>query len=143
MDDDPGRRVFVYGTLKPGGFYWPRFCEGKVGPPVEAKVRGRLFHLPAGYPALVAGGGEWARGFVLEFLGDAALAGVDGLEGYDPDGPPEANEYERIVVDGFRPDGGPLGRVWTYVMDEAKARGLGGEPVDGGNWKGAAEERNA
>ena len=22
--------VFVYGTLKPGGHYWPEFCEGKV-----------------------------------------------------------------------------------------------------------------
>ncbi len=132
--DPPGRRVFVYGTLKPGGCYWPGFCVGKVGPPTVAKVRGRLFHLPMGYPALVAGDAEWARGFVLDFADDPALAEVDRLEGYDPAGPPGANEYERVAVEAFRPDGTSLGQVWTYVMTETEIETLQGELVEGGDW---------
>lgn len=127
-------RVFVYGTLKPGGRYWPRFCEGKVAEPVVAKVRGRLYDLPAGYPALVAGGQDWAQGHLLTFRSEVDFAEVDRLEGYDPWGPPADNDYQRIRVDSFTPGGEPLGSVWTYVMDGARVHGLGGSLVEDGDW---------
>lgn len=127
-------RVFVYGTLKPGGRYWSRFCEGKVGEPVEAKVRGHLYDLPAGYPALVAGGEDWAQGYILGFRSEADFAEVDRLEGYDPWGPVSENDYQRIRVESFTPEGEPIGPVWTYVMDGAKVHGLGGVLMEDGDW---------
>jgi len=49
---DPARlAVFVYGTLKRGEENHDAFCAG-VHEAVDAVTRGRLFHLPAGYPAL-------------------------------------------------------------------------------------------
>jgi gamma-glutamylcyclotransferase (GGCT)/AIG2-like uncharacterized protein YtfP len=45
-------RLFVYGTLKRGGWNHDRFCHSAIK--IEtATVWGRLFHLPAGFPALV------------------------------------------------------------------------------------------
>lgn len=46
-------RLFVYGTLKRGCWNHDRFCANAVG--IEsAVVWGRLYHLPAGFPALEA-----------------------------------------------------------------------------------------
>jgi len=44
-------RLFVYGTLKRGGRYHERFCQG-VRSIEDAIVRGRLYMAPAGYPVL-------------------------------------------------------------------------------------------
>jgi gamma-glutamylcyclotransferase (GGCT)/AIG2-like uncharacterized protein YtfP len=45
-------RLFVYGTLKRGGWNHDRFCHSAIK--IEtATVWGRLYHLSAGFPALV------------------------------------------------------------------------------------------
>lgn len=43
--------VFVYGTLKRGGRYHARYCPTVIDAQ-SASVRGRLYHLPQGYPML-------------------------------------------------------------------------------------------
>ncbi|MEW6635654.1 MAG: gamma-glutamylcyclotransferase family protein [Actinomycetota bacterium] len=49
----PSLAMFFYGTLKRGQPNYARFCQGALR--VErASVRGRLYRLPQGYPALVA-----------------------------------------------------------------------------------------
>ncbi|MFO8027172.1 MAG: gamma-glutamylcyclotransferase family protein [Opitutales bacterium] len=60
--------VFVYGTLKPGGRYWPEFCEGKVGEPIPAKIRGALYDLHVGYPGLWLGEPNFASTTQAEAL---------------------------------------------------------------------------
>ena len=127
-------RVFVYGTLKPGHANWHRLLRGRVSRWQAAKVPGRLLDLPVGYPAVVSGEG-WVYGYVLHIPRPDLLAAVDALEGYDPKGPPERNEYQRRVVPACTPAGAPLGRVYAYFMDEEKARRLGGEEVPGGVWR--------
>ncbi len=126
--------VFVYGTLKPGGHYWPRFCEGKVLEPLPAKIHGELYELPLGYPALLRRGLDWVHGYVLTFPRKADFAEVDRLEGYSPVGPEEDNEFNRLKVDCFDPEGRRLGKVWTYEMSLDTIHGLGGERVADGNW---------
>lgn len=131
------RSVFVYGTLKPGGHYWPAFCEGRVQRVTPARVRGRLFDLPLGYPALLIDPPvDWVEGVLLwadPF--DRFLAGLDRLEGFDPNRPAEANEYLRTVVTVYPLDQDqPLGRAWTYVMDEQRVKKLGGRWLPGGVW---------
>ncbi|WOO40013.1 gamma-glutamylcyclotransferase family protein [Rubellicoccus peritrichatus] len=109
-------RVFVYGTLKPGGHYWDRFCEGKVTDATEAKVRGKLYDLPVGYPAMTESTNEWCYGHVLTLKNQSALDGLDYLEGYIPGRKESENEYQRITVEAFNKLSEPLGKVWCYVM---------------------------
>lgn len=126
-------RVFVYGTLKPGGYYWPRFCEGRVTSCLAAKVRGQLFALSVGYPALVHGDG-WAHGHLLTLRDEAVLSGFDTLEGYEPGRDPGENEYERIRAEIFDETGESLGEAWAYVMSHERVNALGGVLLASGDW---------
>lgn len=128
-------RVFVYGTLKPGGFYWPEFCEGKVLRYWRARARGRVFHLPIGYPASVFGGDGWIQGFVLEMADVDAMKGLDVLEGFQP-GRGEKNDYRRLRVEVVNVESSETDEVWSYEMELDKILEAGGTPVESGDWKG-------
>jgi gamma-glutamylcyclotransferase (GGCT)/AIG2-like uncharacterized protein YtfP len=52
MTREPHLRLFVYGTLKRGFGNHRRLCRGLVRAEA-AEIRGKLYDLPAGYPALV------------------------------------------------------------------------------------------
>jgi len=137
MGEDNARiHVFVYGTLKPGFRFWPEFCEGRVArPPIPAKIEGRLYDLGVGYPGLTRAEPGWVHGYILSFPSEADLARVDGLEGYDPAGPPEENEYARLRVPCYEPEGAPLGEVWAYEMERGKIAAFGGVLIEDGVWK--------
>ncbi|MBK1857811.1 gamma-glutamylcyclotransferase family protein [Cerasicoccus arenae] len=126
-------RVFVYGTLKPGGYYWHRFCEGRVSNILKAKVKGSLFALPLGYPALVTGDG-WVQGYLLTLYDEAVLAGFDMLEDYDPDRCSSENEYERVEVSVYFEDGQAAGSAWAYVMELDRVNQQQGVIIANGDW---------
>jgi len=127
-------KVFVYGTLKPGGHYWPEFCEGKVVAQMPAKVQGELYDLHVGYPGLRLRGDAWVYGYVLE-LGDLAhLHGLDYLEGYVPERPEGQNEYNRLRVPCFDRDGESLGEVWAYEVTASTLTRTEGSLVASGDW---------
>ncbi|MGF1459553.1 MAG: gamma-glutamylcyclotransferase [Leptolyngbyaceae cyanobacterium] len=54
-------KIFVYGTLKPSEVAFARYCQPWVIESQMAYVKGRLFHLPQGYPALTEGD-RWVQG---------------------------------------------------------------------------------
>lgn len=126
--------VFVYGTLKPGGHYWPRFCEGKVSRVVPAKIRGELYDLHVGYPGVLLRGEAWVQGYVLRFPNLADFGQLDVLEGFMSDRPLEHNEYLRLRVDCFSPEGQPLGEVWAYEMTDSTFRRFPATRIEDGNW---------
>lgn len=126
--------VFVYGTLKPGGHYWPEFCEGKVGEPVPAKIRGELYDLHVGYPGLILKGDLWVQGCILTFEAEADFLRLDYLEGYEPDRTYSENEYIRLKVSCFTPEGEAIGDIWTYEMTEATMERCKGTLIPDGNW---------
>jgi gamma-glutamylcyclotransferase (GGCT)/AIG2-like uncharacterized protein YtfP len=130
----PDLRVFVYGTLKPGEPYWQRYCEGKVWAALPAMVKGRLFHLPEGYPALLTGGEKWVQGYLLYLKDESTLAAIDELEGFHPEKEVSACEYQRVKIPCFDPTGDPFEVAWTYVMDEKEIARLGGVPVPRNTW---------
>lgn len=109
-------KVFVYGTLKPGGRYWPPFCEGKVARQHPAKIRGELYDLHVGYPGLRLQGADWVYGWLLELADPAHLSGLDYLEGYAPGRPESENEYNRVRVPCYDLENQPLGEVWAYEI---------------------------
>jgi len=126
--------VFVYGTLKPGGHYWPEFCEGQVLSQKAAKIRGELYDLHVGYPGLLLRGNGWVHGYLLEFGSKQDLDRLDYLEGYLPNRPESQNEYNRLKVTCFNPNGQELGEFWAYEMTTATAERLQGTLVESGNW---------
>lgn len=126
--------VFVYGTLKPGGHYWPEFCEGKVAAPRPAKVRGTLYDLHLGYPGLRLSGTDWVHGYLLTFWKDADFLRLDELEGYNPSRPDSENEYTRLRVACFSPDGEPIGEAWTYEINLHLLKECEGTHLPDGYW---------
>ena len=109
--------VFVYGTLKPGGYYWHRFCEAKVCGQTPARIRGELYDLGCGYPGAIFNGTGWIEGVVLEFKHAVDFEAVDELEGYRPGASSKVNEYERRKVPCFSRKGDSLGLVWAYEIN--------------------------
>lgn len=133
--------LFVYGTLREGGanHAWLQRThpEGRTC----AWVAGRLFHLPAGYPALVPGaepggpppGPGWVRG---DFVGyedetdlDCALADLDPLEGV------EEGLFTREVLPVVL-EGGHRFKAWAYVFHVERLPRLEREAVEiqDGDW---------
>ena len=105
--DEPVR-VFVYGTLQPGGEAWhlvaPHACSVD-----RASVRGVLWDTGLGYPALTldAHGSAPVPGAVVELDPDHAAQALEELDAYEGVG---VGSYERRRVDLI--DGRS---VWTYV----------------------------
>jgi gamma-glutamylcyclotransferase (GGCT)/AIG2-like uncharacterized protein YtfP len=139
MDEGLGRdttqdlKVFVYGTLKPGEVNYARYCQGKVLAAQEAIVRGRLYQLPVGYPALTAGYGV-IYGFLLTFADGKILAQLDELEGYYPHRPPEQNEYMRTRTPVLSLEHQPLGAAWVYCMSTVQVQKVAGVWLPQGKW---------
>lgn len=135
---DPSSPVplFVYGTLKPGEFFYPHYCEGHVVAEQAAIVRGQLFALPLGYPAL-AEGGDWVYGYLLSLRSAAALQKIDALEDYDAQRPTRENEYYRVEIEVFDLQQNSLGKAWTYLMEIKRIQVLRGQWLPKGIWTGS------
>lgn len=111
--------VFVYGTLKPGECNYDRYCGAYGAIATPARVQGRLYDLGVGYPAMTLEEG-WVQGYHLAFADAAALDPLDQLEGYCPNRPAEANDYQRLLrpIWPLPTAAAPqsLGQAWVYLM---------------------------
>lgn len=159
-------RLFVYGTLKKGGRYHDRYCAG-ARDIVPAAVWGRLFHLPAGYPALevpaaaiLVRGSEDILGDARHSQGEGAypLARPDGdwdlvhgelmtltdpvrdlppIDGLEDFRPGGNGLYERVLVPVLCGD--RVQAVWTYCMTCPP----GAERIPAGRWQTRQEGRRS
>jgi gamma-glutamylcyclotransferase (GGCT)/AIG2-like uncharacterized protein YtfP len=128
-------KVFVYGTLKPGESNYQYYCGGKVLAATKATVKGQLFALPVGYPAMVLGEGV-VQGYLLSFNTPNILQHLDPLEGHNPLRPPEENLYNRKQLEVYSPQAEPLGLAWAYFMTLDQVEPLGGVLIPSGWWTG-------
>lgn len=120
-------RIFVYGTLKPGGRNYSLARGVTHTEPAYLEGFDLLHFEPEGYPAMVPGTGR-VHGVILTFADiGAALPALDALEGLHLTPP----EYARVTVTAQ-----PSGRtVWTYVyVNEARLAAPGTSRVAGGDW---------
>ncbi len=124
--------LFVYGTLKPGQWAFEQFCQGQVLASAPALVRGRLYHLSLGYPALSLEPG-WAQGVLLTLAWPESLAAIDEFEEYDPQ-EPDQSPYQRHWQPVCHPDRRPFGQAWVYTMEPDRIQRLGGEWLPEGVW---------
>jgi gamma-glutamylcyclotransferase (GGCT)/AIG2-like uncharacterized protein YtfP len=147
--------LFFYGTLKRGHANHDRFCRGYLRVE-EATVRGRLYDLPFGYPALVVPEEDIHAVGTADPVYDASRQQSIGYAGVRlPDGPQVSGELltfddpeDRLPaldrLEGFDPGGpSPYRRVlipaetsggygvlaWAYVTE-----GSSGTHLPGGRW---------
>ncbi len=145
--------VFVYGTLKRGERNHDRFCSGALRVS-DATIRGRLYDLPFGFPALVVPAENILAIGTTDYLADAEkqratvseakssdpdtvygelftfddaldrLPTLDGLEGFRPG---ESNLYRRVLIPVHADSGTQL--AWAYAMEKPS-----GEHLPDGRW---------
>jgi gamma-glutamylcyclotransferase (GGCT)/AIG2-like uncharacterized protein YtfP len=97
-----------------------------------AQVRGRLYHLPLGYPAMTLESG-WVQGMLLTFSHQRPLSAIDAFEDYYPDRP-EDSEYHRYHHPVYDLTHQLLGQAWVYTMTRDRVIGLGGQWLPEGRW---------
>ena len=136
MDDRT--RVFVYGTLKPGGKYHQTYCGEFHFDARHARIKGLLFNFPQlGYPGAIENSSGWIHGVILTFQHpeDEVLPRLDELEGYNPQRPPDQNEYYRKIVPAFSLNNGDtVASAWSYFMEPNTVKNLGGFLLNNGIW---------
>jgi gamma-glutamylcyclotransferase (GGCT)/AIG2-like uncharacterized protein YtfP len=145
-------RVFVYGTLKRGQSNHERFCRGFISAQ-EATIRGRLYELPYGFPALVVPGANVQAIGTTDYLADVELQNraqarlQENLIGWytvygelisfdDPEErlpaldrlesfhPGEESLYKRVLIPVTLPR--TVESAWTYVVESVSGRYLPG-----------------
>jgi gamma-glutamylcyclotransferase (GGCT)/AIG2-like uncharacterized protein YtfP len=128
--------LFVYGTLMRGEPSAHLVARARsIGP---AFVRGRLYVLSEGYPALIAASTEERVFGELLAFDDLAreLAALDAYEGCDPEHP-ERSLFHRVVVDA-QPEAAPAVRAHVYVMPADREPLLstrGAVRISDGRWR--------
>jgi gamma-glutamylcyclotransferase (GGCT)/AIG2-like uncharacterized protein YtfP len=147
--------MFFYGTLKRGHANHDLYCRRYLHA-LEATVRGRLYHLPSGYPALVVPEGDFRAVGTTDPLGDASTqlrlgrGGVNRQDGtlvsgelltFDDPGerlpaldrlegfvPAGQSLYRRVLIPA-ETSGGDGVLAWAYVIE-----GTSGTYLPGGSW---------
>jgi gamma-glutamylcyclotransferase (GGCT)/AIG2-like uncharacterized protein YtfP len=138
--------IFVYGTLKRGQRNHERFCRRALATR-EATVRGWLYELPYGYPALVVPEEEvWVTG-TRDYLSDAqeqhratprseasslrptvygevltfddTAERLPLIDGLEGFRPGEESLYERVLVPATLLNTSTVVMVWTYAVESA------------------------
>ncbi len=128
--NEEGPRVFVYGTLMEGYSNHRHFLKGKASLRGPATMEGVLYHLPAGYPAMVEGEG-CVKGQVVELFALRSLEEIDVLDRFGEGR--DDNLYERVRRTVFVDNGAPL-NCWVYLYRDAKIAGTNGILVPWGDW---------
>ena len=137
------RGIFVYGTLLPGEANF-RWIASLVAGRQPARSRGRLLHLPFGYPILLDDDTGWVRGELLSFNGalEEALAVCDEVEGFEPD--EEVSGHFVRVVKLVEPLGSEPREAWCYCAAPAWRDEMMrlGQVVEEGDWAAFRKRRH-
>ena len=113
--------MFFYGTLKRGERNHERFCAGAIRVE-EGTLRGDLYDVHLGYPALVV-----PEGSIFAFDDpESRLPALDRLEGFDPT---DASSHYRRVLLPVETNEGSVLLAWAYVVEESS-----GSYLPGGRW---------
>lgn len=127
--------LFVYGTLQPGGTYWPRIA-GSVEVVGAARVAGRLTDTGRGWPAADLHlqrapdeGGPVVHGTLLRphdrSAAQRAIAGADLIEA-------EGDLFERVAVRAEGPDGEGWAAAYRW---HPRRGGAPGRELPDGHWR--------
>jgi len=123
-------KVFVYGTLKVGGYYASNFDNVRINVK-QAMVPGKIYG-GAGYPRLrLNDDGELVYGELHTYEeGDNVLQLMDRIEGYNPKG--TNNLYNRKKIKVLLENGDS---EEAYVYEYASELSGRAEVVESGKWE--------
>ncbi len=119
--------LFVYGTLMCGASHHHLLSGVTTVEPAEA--RGRLYRMPAGYPAMVAADEGVVHGELCLFGALETL--FETLDAY------EGDEYVRQMLPVFRRRDGKKLLSWIYVVplaDEPSIQAMGALRIEDGRY---------
>lgn len=123
-------KIFVYGSLRQDFWNHDKVLKNRVRHIQNGTIKGKLYHLPAGYPAVIKGTDE-VHGEVMTINQDKLLRSLDFLEGYFGEG--EDNLYIRTKHKTILDDGTEEW-CWVYTYaneEEAKKKG---KYISSGDW---------
>jgi gamma-glutamylcyclotransferase (GGCT)/AIG2-like uncharacterized protein YtfP len=125
--------LFVYGTLMRGSSNYDKYLAPWVKAVLPACIKGELYHLPEGYPALLEGGGT-VRGelIAVPYLG-RIIGNIDVLEDYY--GPEGDNVYRREVMPVELMETRNMVDAFVYIFCDRTYALEKGIYVDHGSWK--------
>ena len=117
--------LFVYGSLMKGEPLHGYLAGLEAR---EVRTQGRLFRLPAGYPALVPGKGDgWATGELVSLPSMSKFIVLDMVEGVDRG----LYSRQKIQVEWQ----GQNLNAWAYVMTLKQVNESNGTRIPSGNWR--------
>ncbi|MCW2278225.1 gamma-glutamylcyclotransferase family protein [Heliophilum fasciatum] len=125
-------KVFLYGTLRSG-----MINHSVIAPFIETitkgEIKGQLFHLSYGYPALRQGNGK-VKGELVQIKDVAnALIRLDDLEGYvEP--PSKRNLYNRELVTVWTEDDEMPHAAYAYFWANSSELDNLGTLIPDGDW---------
>lgn len=120
-------KIFVYGSLRTAFWNHDKVLKNRVRNIEKATIKGELFHLPEGYPAVIDGE-EVIHGELLTITQDKIIKSIDFLEGYFGEG--KDNLYIRKKVKVDTPNG--IEEGWSYFyVNQAYAKEKGQKVVQG------------
>lgn len=124
--------VFVYGTLKKGGYYSHGFNKERVSVTPAKMVGGTMYNL-GGFPGLVLGGNDIVNGelhLYKEF--SKVVRRLDRIEGFRKQNY-ECNLYNKHVVEVETQDGRTV-KAMVYTINTHRINLKGCEKVENGTW---------
>ncbi|MBS5316997.1 MAG: gamma-glutamylcyclotransferase [Clostridiales bacterium] len=124
-------KVFVYGSLRTDFWNYDKVLKNRVRQVEKGQIEGDLYHLPAGYPAVILGEGT-VYGEVITLSQDKILKSLDLLEGYMGEG--EENLYVRVKQKVHLEDGSQQ-MCWVYIYVDEKVAKKEGKYIPHGDWK--------
>lgn len=136
---EPNKKLplFVYGSLSEGFYNYDIYLKGKVLTKLEARTKGKLFHLAnKGYPAMIDGD-EWVYGELVTIEDyEKTVEEIDEMEHYYGENNPK-NEYNRVVFKVELMDTNEKVEAYTYKYNEESEQELyeRHEEVANGDWR--------
>ncbi len=124
-------KIFVYGTLMIGCENHERYLAGYFVDTVPGQIKGKLYHLKEGYPALIAGD-DCVHGEVMTLQDERALIWLDELEDYDSNR--KDNLYNRTIEEITLQDG-EIVECYVYTYADENYVKKTGIYLEHGDWK--------
>ena len=126
-------KMFLYGTLMQDFWNHDKVFKHRLrGPIVKGQLENfSLYHLPAGYPAIVAGN-DIIYGEICTLSHSKHLKSIDLLEGYT--GNPSIDLYKREKLP-IKLENGQVEMCWVYLYINEEYVKSKGKYIQSGNWK--------
>ncbi len=123
-------KIFVYGSLLKDFWNHDKVLKNRVRSIQKGTIKGELYHLPAGYPAITSGS-NLIHGEICTLTHSKHLKSIDLLEGYTGDAKIDLYTREKRTV---TLEDGSVTKCWVYIYMDENYVIRKGKHIPHGNW---------